>query len=247
MSQTDKFFDHSEVEFAAEAMRKAGVIYDDLFNKLCRQIYEDVKDAATPADTLRICNNSIVHAEHIFVANFPDNYQTACQQGCSHCCHFPVQAAPQDIVQLALHLKLSLSDAELADLNTRLQQDIQQRSGAFMRAPCPLLTAEQSCSVYEHRPLVCRMFSSQNAFSCEQSLTDGRQISQRPLTHRIFQAAVTALLIAAEQQGMYKEQGLLIPGLLELLTETDAEPSDFCRSWKPVYLEALNTLQAAGA
>ncbi|WP_315982102.1 hypothetical protein [Aliamphritea spongicola] len=30
MSQTDKFFDHSEVEFAAEAMRKAGVIYDDL-------------------------------------------------------------------------------------------------------------------------------------------------------------------------------------------------------------------------
>ncbi|WP_315982104.1 hypothetical protein [Aliamphritea spongicola] len=91
------------------------------------------------------------------------------------------------------------------------------------------------------------MFSSQNAFSCEQSLTDGRQISQRPLTHRIFQAAVTALLIAAEQQGMYKEQGLLIPGLLELLTETDAEPSDFCRSWKPVYLEALNTLQVAGA
>ncbi|WP_315982103.1 hypothetical protein [Aliamphritea spongicola] len=46
-----------------------------------------------------------------------------------------MQAAPQDIVQLALHLKLSLSDAELADLNTRLQQDIQQRGGAFMRAP----------------------------------------------------------------------------------------------------------------
>ncbi len=243
MSQTDKFFDHSDVECAAEAMRKAGVMYDDLFNKLCRQIYEDVKDAATPADTLKICNNSIIHAEHIFVANFPDNYQTACQQGCSHCCHFPVQAAPQDIVQLALHIKASFSADEQLALIERMQQDVQQRGGAFMRAPCPLLTAEQSCSVYEQRPLVCRMFSSQNAQSCEQSLTDGRQIAQRPLTHRIFQAAVTALLIAAEQQGMYKEQGLLIPGLLELLTDTEGETSEFCRSWKPVFSEVLSTLQ----
>lgn len=266
MSETEKFFDFQDIEAAARAIREASALfkgpdqalaaeavqaatasYDDLFNKLCRQIYEDVKDhREDPAEVMNICNHGIVNAEHMIASSFPDNYQIDCRKGCGHCCNFPVETVPQDIIQLALYLKISLSEAEFADLLERLRTDIAERSGEFMRLPCPLLSDEQSCSVYEHRPLPCRMFTSRNVEDCQQSVLDGRQISQRPLAYRVYQAGYTSLQIAAQQDKKFMDKSYMIPGLLELFTDGQELPqSEFYKSWGEVYASALARLQTS--
>jgi Fe-S-cluster containining protein len=103
-----------------------------------------------------------------------------CRSGCSACCHGPFDISVADALLLREGLAL-LPATERAEVRSRaeelleLMQEVEpgwrapydvrdlgeERFDALTDAlatePCPLLDAAGRCSVYDHRPLVCRL------------------------------------------------------------------------------------------
>jgi Fe-S-cluster containining protein len=76
---------------------------------------------------------------------------TACQDGCSHCCH--IEVAITGIEALQLGSKIGVKPAKLSPAKLRPK-------GSFSyETPCTFLVNNR-CSIYEHRPFACRNHSS---------------------------------------------------------------------------------------
>lgn len=75
---------------------------------------------------------------------------SACRGGCSHCCH--------------INVELPLTEAQLisrktgAPLKTTKGRPIWKQSDPqkHLGAPCPFLSTEGACRIYDQRPLTCR-------------------------------------------------------------------------------------------
>lgn len=74
----------------------------------------------------------------------------ACTNGCSHCCHHGVEIT-------------SLEATNISNFSGRaarsLRKSIIRKDKPYQGSPCPFLV-QDSCSVYEVRPLVCRNHAS---------------------------------------------------------------------------------------
>ncbi len=70
-----------------------------------------------------------------------------CQQGCSHCCYVPVEVSQLEARYIAQETNIPM--IELREIKTREPA----------REPCPFLKNNQ-CSIYQYRPLACRMFAT---------------------------------------------------------------------------------------
>lgn len=70
---------------------------------------------------------------------------TPCAKGCDYCCHVPVEVTAVEAIVMS-------------DL---IGRDIQTGAVPYvnLRDPCPFLKKGE-CSIYAHRPLVCRMFAT---------------------------------------------------------------------------------------
>ena len=78
-----------------------------------------------------------------------------CRQGCSHCCNGHTLLFRHEAEVLA-----RVSGRAMAHVPPPTYEDVQRQS-QFRFAPCPFL-ADGACSVYEHRPLACRLTHSLN-------------------------------------------------------------------------------------
>ncbi len=85
-----------------------------------------------------------------------EKYAT-CQKGCAHCCYMPtmIYAHEAEIVGHAAGIKPE--PLPYRDPSVVLAEAIKQ-----FGPPCPFLSHENSCTVYEHRPLICRLHHSFN-------------------------------------------------------------------------------------
>jgi len=96
-----------------------------------------------------------------------------CRQGCSICCHgfFEISAADVALIADGLGTLPSadridlVARAESAMLSTghpRLREgNVEETELFFARTdslPCPALSEDGACRIYDHRPLVCRTF-----------------------------------------------------------------------------------------
>lgn len=77
----------------------------------------------------------------------------SCRKGCAHCCHLYVTVTEPEA-------KLLAENIHRADLG-RLKAQAGKTLDQFMRLPygdrkCAFLGRRDECTVYEHRPLVCR-------------------------------------------------------------------------------------------
>ncbi len=87
----------------------------------------------------------------------------ACRKGCCHCCHIPVVAFSSEAGILARVTGRTLHEPAVEDsilvrdlLSDRIPMEFKLPS--FDRhdgMPCPFLR-DGACTVYEHRPLICR-------------------------------------------------------------------------------------------
>lgn len=105
-------------------------------------------------------------AVHATVATAPSQ-EAACQNGCDHCCHFPVGIRLEEAVLLAASI-----EADDALQRRLLDEDAQTSTHtweALAGRPCPLLVGGQ-CARYDQRPTPCRALLSADAQACEQSL-----------------------------------------------------------------------------
>lgn len=83
------------------------------------------------------------------VYRFIDEFNTflapfmSCKKGCSHCCHIDVQ--------------ITTLEAELIQVQQGIPVHQAPQFTQGHRDPCPFLVPDGSCSIYESRPLICRM------------------------------------------------------------------------------------------
>jgi len=100
----------------------------------------------------------------------------ACKRQCSDCCHamfglFIIEAAYlkshfdqlESETKKAALLRCGETERALKRLEIKLQKhdDDPQAQSLIMageRVPCPLLSGEQECILYAHRPLTCRVY-----------------------------------------------------------------------------------------
>ncbi len=75
---------------------------------------------------------------------------STCKRGCSHCC-------------MQSSIMIDEADAKLLAQVTGRQMDVPdyEKSVSFRGVPCVFLdTSSNNCSVYEHRPMICRISTS---------------------------------------------------------------------------------------
>lgn len=85
--------------------------------------------------------------------------KATCSKGCSHCCHMDVQ--------------ITSIEAEMISLPLRIPMQAGRAITTGHTSPCPFLSDAGACSVYELRPMACRMF---HAFSNPKNcMPGGRQ------------------------------------------------------------------------
>lgn len=73
----------------------------------------------------------------------------ACKRGCSHCCHCPVMITKEEAESVGQAIGRKPSSAP-----PRLSSDHIEWG---YHNPCPFLGSDGACSIYESRPLECRL------------------------------------------------------------------------------------------
>lgn len=68
----------------------------------------------------------------------------ACKKGCSHCCHISVKLTEPE----ALEIGKAIGAPPSSDAAERPERVVENEACPFLR--------NESCSIYEHRPIVCR-------------------------------------------------------------------------------------------
>lgn len=122
----------------------------------------EFRDGKAILETLSQCTNSNVGGASVgqklrrvrhLAAEFSDQLTpyAACKNGCSHCCNKSVQVAKSEAKLIALCIGTPLAKLVM----THRAGDKMERT-SYQDKPCTFLE-NGKCSIYKHRPLVCRM------------------------------------------------------------------------------------------
>jgi Fe-S-cluster containining protein len=104
---------------------------------------------------------------------------TPCRKGCSACCRIALPISLTQAADLAVLTgrKLSVPVRSAITLSNQIDRDVKR----FKGVPCPFL-ADNECSIYEHRPMQCRVHHviESDASRCE-PLGDAQDIASYDL------------------------------------------------------------------
>lgn len=99
------------------------------------------------------------------------NRKVACQKGCHWCCHQAVYANSYELHFLSEKIKSRHSAqkiskwAEISDAKLAVTANMNEQELATYKSPCPLLE-NGACSVYDARPMACRIYLSTKLETC---------------------------------------------------------------------------------
>ncbi|MCC7509444.1 MAG: YkgJ family cysteine cluster protein [Planctomycetes bacterium] len=123
-----------------------------------------------------------------------------CAAGCSSCCSQIFQITEVEAARIAAHVA-QLPQAARDLLQARARENLRKRDWLFSGNeqwgdslggggnPCPALTPEGACGMYEARPIMCRKFGvpifnpdkPQNVMACELNFKPGEAIEDAQL------------------------------------------------------------------
>ncbi len=98
---------------------------------------------------------------------------TACDDGCSFCCHLHITLKPYELLPIVEHVR-SLSDDEQTKIKATVQSNCEKIDSSsdeellLVNFDCPFLK-EKSCSIYDFRPTSCRIAHSLSKDLCEKA------------------------------------------------------------------------------
>jgi hypothetical protein len=180
-----------------------------------------------PADLMALAAEAVALAEDLAAEGrriAPPARPIACRAGCGHCCHISVMASAAEVLRLAQYIRNRFARTELAALIERLRQAAamskEERLAAIL--PCPMLK-DESCSVYEARPLNCRGLESMDAEMCRRASLGEKVLPPiYAMRWAIFNRVETGLLAGTADAGRALEPLDLFAALLTALEESDA-------------------------
>jgi Fe-S-cluster containining protein len=173
---------------------------------------------------LRVSGSTILRGRNKVLDETAASYARAgraeCQAGCTSCCYLMVLGTPYEVLSIARYLLETKTQAEIEGLKQRLLKlsevplDPTLRLKAKM--PCALLENGR-CSIYEHRPSLCRMTLSQSRAACDSCLQEGSgsipYIEQPSKIAAVMQMGIDYALIARRNlstEGAELSRALLI-------------------------------------
>lgn len=75
----------------------------------------------------------------------------ACKEGCASCCKMNVTTSSLEAARIS-----AATGVKHADVKESRRHEVH----TFAGKPCPFLNDKEACSIYDHRPLVCRSHAS---------------------------------------------------------------------------------------
>ena len=143
----------------------------------------NLAEERTPQKLIRLTNKlerlaereiSGIHEQVAAMGEQGKAIMPVCKAGCWHCCTNMVAVSVPEVLNLADHIRETWGEADISALRARItaHKAITKpaRDGTAPYPPrpmCPLLK-EGSCSVWTHRPFVCRGWNSINVDTCIQ-------------------------------------------------------------------------------
>lgn len=104
----------------------------------------------------------------------------ACRSGCNHCCVSPVSVIGPEVVLIAEYIRARFTEVAIEALVARIQERRAIVGTAQDReVMCPL-NVDGKCSVYEVRPINCRMWHSFDEAACRRAFLAGDKTTHIP-------------------------------------------------------------------
>ncbi len=132
-----------------------------------------------------------------------DEYQPTldCKSGCWHCCCNPeILISIPELLTILAKIRETYDAEQFEAFRERLRQYmalVEGKSLAELAKQKPLpsaLLVENSCSIYESRPLICRGWNSHDVTACIRDYEDGENKAGVPMFGLMKQAADGALV-----------------------------------------------------
>lgn len=115
----------------------------------------------------------------------------ACQgKGCSHCCKQAVNITEREAIRIGEHLGRAPARLPVENDPYKIIEKMEADVARYTAQPCPMLAADGSCTVYEVRPLACRLSHSLEPTPDPCNLETGRQWVRKLTTHQVSVVAV---------------------------------------------------------
>lgn len=166
--------------------------------------------------------------ETSLAARPPTLQKIACTRGCTYCCHAFVAVTPPEAFRLADAIRKGLAaglSPEVVRARGRPLMGVPPDGRIGAKLPCPLLV-DGGCSVYKHRPLVCRQATSLDLAACIDEF-EARNLEARvPISGAHLQHASNAhiTLLGALKAAALPTDALELASALDVaLAEPDAE------------------------
>lgn len=196
--------------------------YEAIFRGFRAALARRLDQAETMADAALEAMAMAEATVAAFRAAFPSQPALACTGGCAACCHLFVAVPPGVAEAMAAHIAAThppaARDRLIADLRAAAAAAASMADPARLRRRCPLLGADDRCTVYDVRPPACRAFTSTSATRCRQLLDDpSRDVPQNAGQYRLFIEATAALQETARRRGLADGQRGLAAALLDAL------------------------------
>jgi Fe-S-cluster containining protein len=204
-------------------MRALAGRYEGIFARLRAALAVTLAQAATMEDAARDAADLADAAAAAIRDHIPNQPALACASGCSPCCHLYVQVPPGTAAAMVAHIAAAFTPAAREALHERLTLAAAAIGAAAdpatLRLRCPLLGADEHCTVYEVRPLSCRAFTSRSLPRCQQVVFGNDPaaggVEQNAAHFRIHLEATSALELEARNRGLPDRQKGLAQALLD--------------------------------
>ncbi|WP_417336039.1 YkgJ family cysteine cluster protein [Halobacteriovorax marinus] len=202
--------------------------------KIMNDLIKKLRKLSSPARRARLVHKEINKRVESLFKDPAVAKNVSCRQGCSACCHTQVSIS-DDESQL---LKKLIDNGHEIDIEKLKRQSKASKSSStwyrlsYEERACIFLDKNKSCSIYEHRPSVCRTnYVVGDPSDC--STEDGLEKSVRLLNTHEADMALMAGFSQCEENGA-------MPDLLYSLLEGNRDVLDLMspqKSFDPVFKE----------
>jgi Fe-S-cluster containining protein len=222
------------IAFVADDIAEVGALmrdlsgrYEAIFSNLRAALAVTLAQSPTLADAARNTAELADAASAAIRGHIPNQPTLACASGCSPCCHLYVQVPPGTAAAMVAYIDAAFTPPDRDALHERLTLAASTiattADPTALRLRCPLLGADERCTVYEVRPLSCRAFTSRSLARCQQVVFGNNPaaggVEQNAAHFRVHLEATSALELEARNRGLPDRQKGLAQALLDEWTE----------------------------
>lgn len=185
--------------------------------------------APTVADAARDVIAVLEAAGSGFSAAFPNQPAIDCAAGCAFCCHLAVAVPPGVAEMIGDHVAETFTVEAQSALLVRLKAAAAVAAAAVdpttLRHRCPLLGADDRCTVYPVRPISCRAFTSPSVTRCEALIAGAAPEGGVPQNASLFRLHRDATAVL-EQTARARGEPATQRGLAEALLDAMSRPAE---------------------